>query len=59
MHAALQGAQRQAEAFIVRAAKLAALGGIDYAPPGGVPIQLPPVRKVGVLRLTVLNARPR
>jgi hypothetical protein len=48
LHEALQTAQRQADSYIVRSAKLAAVGGVDYAPPAGMMVQLPPMRKVGV-----------
>ena len=50
LHEALQTAQRQADSYIVRSAKLAAVGGMDYVPPAGMLVQLPPMRKVGVRR---------
>ena len=53
LHEALQTAQRQADSYIVRSAKLAAVGGVDYAPPAGMLVQLPPMRKVGVRRSCV------
>ena len=57
MHAALQNAQRQAEGYILRSAKLAAMGGLDYAPPAGMPVRLPPLEKVGHCWRPSLTAR--